>query len=216
MRKYSIKVGAALVLSVLAAGGGALAADPPAALIVDYTGKPDARLEPYNELAKGAAIDLAADARLVLMHYASCHTTTIAGGHVVVGAEAVQVQEGHLIEDKAGECPQAVKLTVATAVGGVVMRAPIVNTLPPSLACGVVGSHRDDIKAIVLEEDGRDLVRIPVQKHRLVPPTPLPSLSVGSDYGLRLEMKKATAHPPPTTVTIEEQQDSVPCLLHAD
>ena len=93
-----------------------------AALIVAAQGAISPEPEAFSEAAEGANYSLAADAELIVMHYASCTESHFKGGDVTVGELGVKTT-GELVSQTEVECPHKVAFAQdANAVATVIFR----------------------------------------------------------------------------------------------
>ena len=90
-----------LIVSALAANA------EKAALVVDIIGDSSPAVDPFSELEAGDEIELAGDAELIVMHYATCEEIHIAGGAMMIGRDGVRIAAGSevIARDKV-ECPE--------------------------------------------------------------------------------------------------------------
>lgn len=117
---------------LLAAGAGAAAA--PAGLIVAVQGDVSPAPETFSEAEEGTVYRLAADAEMIVMHYAACVETHVRGGEVTVGPLSVSTT-GERVADTEVECPRKVAFgDAANAVAAVVLRGgedrTVINARP--------------------------------------------------------------------------------------
>lgn len=148
---------AAMMLS-----GAALAADP-AALVLDYTGKPSPLLVSYGELADGAAFTLAANESVTLTHYKTCKTVRITGAKVKVTRAALDVAGGKQMEEPGQDCPKEMAVATKGVGGGLVVRAVAFHALPDTINCAVVGKAHDRVAKLEFVSDkGGTVLTVPV------------------------------------------------------
>ena len=88
MAQAPLRIGLALLLSVGLWAPAKAAKE--AALIVAAQGAISPEPEAFSEAAEGANYSLAADAELIVMHYASCTESHFKGGDVTVGKLGVK------------------------------------------------------------------------------------------------------------------------------
>ena len=101
----------------------------------------------HQEMAPGAHLALAPDARVSILHYKACSIFTVKGGSVNVTENAVDVSAGTM-ETKAGPCPRVHHIA---AGGQVASGSPIILRSVPR-SSGLVTS--DGVKAqLALNEE---------------------------------------------------------------
>ncbi|MGE5476739.1 MAG: hypothetical protein ACM3Q1_08810 [Bacteroidales bacterium] len=167
----------AIVAAATMTAGTALAADP-AALVLDYTGKPNPLLMSYNELVDGSTFALAANESVTLTHYKTCKTVRITGAKVTVSRAALTVTGGSQKEEPGQDCPKEMAVATKGVGGGLVVRAVAFHALPDTIDCAVVGKARAQVaKLEVVEDKGGVVLSVPVTGGRAVAPAgtaPLP------------------------------------------
>jgi len=201
-RRYAaVALASAFLLS-----GTARAADV-AALVLDYTGKANPLLQDYSEVPAGTKVELGAGGKLTVLHYKTCHTITVTGGSVIIGADDVQTKGGTRTQEASDQCPQEVKFKVAGIGGGVLMRGanellPPSITLPTSLACGLVGAKADKVDGVTVMDGNTAVTPVAIAAHRLSLPPTAPALESGHGYTLVMRVAgKTTTDALPITVT---------------
>lgn len=159
----------------------ALAAEK-AALVIDVIGGTDPAVEPFSELDAGVEVTLEADAEIIVMHYATCEETHVAGGVVSVGRAALKTSGGATViaQDKV-ECPETVAFVEETnASGAVVLRSAGEAAISPRPVFVAPGATVVEVMV-----DGAP-VAARVVGGRAVWPSSAPDLMVGQTYQLRL------------------------------
>lgn len=159
----------------------ALAAEK-AALVIDVIGGTTPAVEPFSELGAGAEITLEATAEIIVMHYATCEETHIAGGVVSVGRAALKTSGGASViaQDKV-ECPETVAFVEETnASGAVVLRSAGEAAIAPRPVFIAPGATMVEL----LSGDG--VIQARVVGGRAVWPSGAPDLMIGQVYQIRL------------------------------
>lgn len=110
---------AALAFGLAAAAAGAAA---PAALAIDVSGGIEPAVEPFSELNVGDKLELADDAQITFLHYATCEEVVIRGGRLLFTERQYLPQRGQIVEKKRTKCPQTVALKSDARIGGVRIR----------------------------------------------------------------------------------------------
>ncbi len=164
----------------------ALAANAPAALVIEYSGKADPRLDAYSELADGTEVQLGASDSLTLLHYRSCKQVTVTGAKVKVAMQRLEVTGGKKTEEPGDQCPSEVKVATAGVSGGVLLRSVNVSVVPPDLNCVLVGDRRAQVAAIEVQKDGAPVGRVPVTSAALTLPETIPLLQENASYKLQM------------------------------
>lgn len=125
-----------LALAAVLGGGNAVAADAPAALVMEVSGTTRPPLAVHREIAAGTRIGLASGARIALLHYATCSIVTIAGGDVTVTEQGLQTAAPATQSAKPGPCPRVHRISLAGPgpLGGVVVSRNIGTPTPPVVA----------------------------------------------------------------------------------
>lgn len=195
--------------------GTALAADP-AALVLDYVGKPSPLLASYNELADGASFALAANESVTLTHYKSCKTVRITGAKVKVSRAALDVSGGSQKEEPGQDCPKEMAVATKGVGGGLVVRAVAFHALPDTIDCAVVGKARDRVAKLELVEDkGTTVLSVPVVGGRALAPAGTPPLP--HDHEISLVVRDANgASLIGVPVEIETTVPGRACLVRVD
>lgn len=202
---------AALALSA----GAALAADP-AALVLDYVGKPSPLLASYNELADGASFALAANEAVTLTHYKTCKTVRITGAKVKVTRAALEVTGGSQKDEPGQDCPKEMAVATKGVGGGLVMRSVAFHALPDTIDCAVVGKARDRVAKLELVEDkGGTVLSVPVNGGRAVAPAGTPPLPHDGELSLVVR-DGAGASLIDVPVSIEDTVPGRACLVRVD
>lgn len=178
-----------IIRSSMAAAGllvsGAAQAADPAALVLDYVGKPSQILAAYNELADGASFALAANETVTITHYRTCKTLRITGAKVAVTRAALSVTGGSQKEEPGQDCPKETAVATKGVGGGLVMRSVAFHTLPDAIDCAVVGKARARVAALdVTEDNGGVVLSVPVSGGHAVAPAGTPPLPHDKELSL--------------------------------
>lgn len=169
----------ALALAVgLAPGTQAWAGGAPAALVMDYSGYSNLRLQAFSELADGAVVRLGERERLTLLHYKSCRRMTVTGGQVAVSAGGINAQGGKLQEDVQGNCPEEIDAALSAK------EPQKVSAIAPALDCVVVGGQAGDVGSIEIMEGAAMVQSVPVQGNRVISAPAARPLAAGREYTL--------------------------------
>lgn len=217
MRKGTVSI--IIRSSIAAAGmlvsGTALAADP-AALVVDYVGKPSQILAAYNELPDGASFALGANEAVTITHYKTCKTVRITGAKVAVTRAALNVSGGSQKEEPGQDCPKETAVATKGVGGGLVVRSVAFHTLPDVIDCAVVGKARAKVAALEVTEDKGDVVlRVPVSGGHAATPAGTPLLPQDKELSLVVRGADGTALID-VPVSIEPAIAGRACLIRVD
>ncbi|MFA6021925.1 MAG: hypothetical protein WC722_16805 [Rhodospirillales bacterium] len=191
-------------IGVWAASGVVRAADAPVALVLDYSGPANAKFSAYSELSDGAELSLGARDWLTILHYRSCKRTTITGAKVLVALPGLSVNGGSQNESAGLHCPQEVR--AAASVEGV---------MAPRMDCIVVGGRQTAVGRAAIFEDGREVLSVPMQGHRLIAAPAAAELRIGGQYTLVIQGIRGAAIKT-IPVTIEANAVGRTCLLRVD
>lgn len=161
----------------------ATAAEPPGALITDYSGKASPVLSVYSELPEGMDFKLGAADSITLLHYGSCRSVTVTGGKIHVGAQKLEVAGGKAVEAPGDNCPRKITIATAGVGGGVLMRGMSMATLPSDMNCVVIGTRRAEVARVEIADKDGQVALFPVTAGRTAALSDTPAL-VKKDYGL--------------------------------
>jgi hypothetical protein len=143
-------IGFAMLPVTAACAAGNTAADgdaTPVAMVMAINGSTVPVLTLHQEMAAGAHVALAPDARVSILHYKACSIFTVMGGSVNVKENAVDASAGTM-ETKAGPCPRVHRVV---AGGPVSSGTPIILRSVPR-SSGAATS--DGVKAqLALKEE---------------------------------------------------------------
>ena len=164
----------------------------PAAVVLEISGSSKPPLAVREEIARGAQITLAPEARLTLLHYSGCTVVTIVGGAVSITASGVEADPASVQSRKKGPCPRVHLLSsegVRSSSGALVMRGA-----SPFLQ---LSSHVDVVLAggWALAVSSAEI--LDSEQHVAVPAWPVDDTSIrssealapGKSYVLRLHLK---------------------------
>lgn len=163
---------------VVAAASGASAA--PAGLVVAVDGDVSPVPEMFSEAEEGAVFRLAADAEMIIMHYAACVESHVRGGEVTVGPLKITTT-GERVADTEIECPRKVAFAdEANAVAAVVLRGgedrTVINARP------VFVFTRDGAEMVEVLRGGEILRRLKIAGQVARWPDGAEPLAPGNDY----------------------------------
>lgn len=208
-------VRSAIAAAALMTAGAAQAADP-AALVLDYVGKPNPLLTSYTELSDGASFSLGATESVTLTHYKSCKTVRITGAKVTVGRAALTVTGGSQKDEPGQDCPKEMAVATKGVGGGLVMRSVAFHALPDTIDCTVVGKARAQVATLdVTEDKGGTVLSVPVSGGRAVAPAGTPPLPRDHDLSLVVRGADGTALID-VPVSIEPAIAGRACLIRVD
>lgn len=211
MRAGTILLAAASFASISCT---ALAAEP-AALVVDYAGKPNAALAAFSELADGADFTLGANDSVTLLHYRTCKTLGIKGAKVRVTRTQLDITGGSQKEEPGQGCPKELAVATKGVGGGLVMRSVAFHALPATIDCVVVGKARARAAALEIVEDGKPFLTVAIAGARAVAPVGTPALPPDREFSL---VVRATDGTPliDVPVAIEDAVAGRTCLVRVD
>ena len=122
MNRSRVGFGVFAFVVVLAFGHPCLAGNP-VALIYDIQGGSDRPLEAFSEFAAGDEVTLNNDTELTFLHYPTCTTVVLKGGHLSFTDERYMLRKGEVVSEQVEKCPKTVVLDEGDEIGGVVMRS---------------------------------------------------------------------------------------------
>lgn len=168
------------------------------ALIVDSKGAVTPAAMPFSEAESGARFDLAPDAELIVIHYASCVESHFRGGAVSIGPEGVS-GDGDTIAETRIECPRKVAFAqTADASASVILRGDeeivAINARPVFVLLGGGGD------AVEVAENGRTLARLDAKGGLARWPEDMAPLEAGVAYEIVLPSEDGARRAAPATV----------------
>lgn len=176
---------AAALLALAAPTAGARAQ---AALATEVRGTTSPVVEPFSELEAGSGIELAADAEIEFVHYASCKAVRVRGGRLSVTARSFAVSGGGRVLDVSrADCPAVITLGPSPEIGGLLVReggGDVKVSRRPLFV--LVGSESEDPARIVVSHGTSELVAAAPVGRTLRWPDDAPPLQAGQDYAIAL------------------------------
>lgn len=172
-----------LASCLIAAAAAAASAADKAALVIDIVGDASPAVDPFSELEPGDGIELADDAELIIMHYATCEEIHMAGGAIQIGRDDVRIggQAEVIARDKVA-CPTTVAFKEdANAAGAVVLRSAANAVIAPRPVFAAPGATRIEVSL-----DGAVIAVADVVGARALWPADAPDLMIGQSYVLRM------------------------------
>jgi len=167
----------------------------PAAVVLEISGSSKPPLAVREEIARGAQITLAPEARLTLFHYSGCTVVTIVGGAVSITASGVEADATSVQSRKKGPCPRVHLLSsegVRSSSGALVMRgaSPFLQ-LSPHIDVVLAGGWALAVSSAEILDS---------EQHVAVPAWPVDDTSIrssealapGKAYILRLHLKSTS------------------------
>jgi hypothetical protein len=192
MARMAVVMSAMTFLAATAHGALAQAPAAPVALVVEVSGATTPALAAYREIRAGTTVTLAPASRLVVLHYDSCRTVTVVGGHVSFGAEAVPVIKGASAHsDERAPCPRRFAPSGTTAATVFRSVAPGPGPATPALTLSLtpgfvlVGPRAGDFEGVRILRGGEEIVAGRLDGPRFLWPVEVPPLAAG-DYQLSL------------------------------
>ncbi len=154
----------AFILCVAGSAPGVAAAEPPAGIVMQVSGKTIPPLHPRSEIAAGTPIGVPPGARLVFLHYRACALVAVVGGTVTLDPSGFDDSQARIESKQAVLCPRVHRLSAEggpAVVGGALMRGvPAPLRLPAQLDLVVTGRQAGNvIFADIVDRGGRVLTR---------------------------------------------------------
>ena len=188
-----MKIGGVAAALLLGLSMPALAAEPPAALVMAISGKTNPPLGAMSEIESGAKLQLDPGTELTVLDYARCKMVTVNGGSLTI-TRFDFMSDGKIVSEVEAPCPRFHQLSAGGAVaGGVVMRGGLgsVQRWPLEREIVIAGGA-DKLKAAAIYADGRldaPVVQLAVAGTGARFPDQAPPLAVNERYVLRLTIE---------------------------
>jgi hypothetical protein len=183
----------ALVLGCAIATGvaPAVAAAQPrgVALVLEVGGAITPPLQLHSEIPEGTAVSLAADARLLFLHYETCRAVAVVGGTLTVKAEDYALSGGRTESEIRRTCPRRVTVRGSGGVGGITMRAlapPPALALPVRPSFVVVGARANDFARARISRGGEPVAEVGLEHRSFRWPADARPLEPNAEYELSL------------------------------
>lgn len=160
------------------------------ALVLEKSGATVPDVQPYTEVAVGTTVSLGSSTKLVFLHYLSCRTVTVVGGHVAFGAYTYTATGGGRPQELRTPCPPMVRLRGQGEVAGVLMRSISPNvrlSVTPSFV--LVGERADDFATVRVSRGEATLLEASLAGRGFRWPSGTAPLAVNTDYDLLLVPK---------------------------
>ncbi len=184
MNRTRVGFGVFSFVVVLAFGHPCLAGNP-VALIYDIQGGSDRPLEAFSEFATGDEVTLNNDTELTFLHYQTCATVVLKGGHLSFSDERYMLRKGEVVSEQVEKCPKTVVLDEGDEIGGVVMRSASAKlklaTVPKFV---LVGEKRESYSRVRVSHGDETIAELPLKGYAFTWPAAQAPLSPGTDYRL--------------------------------
>lgn len=163
----------------------------PMALLLEKKGTLAPDLDAFSELPTGLKLFLLDSSSMEFLHYRTCETVGIAGGHVTI-TPAGYTTTGKITHRSRTPCPR--KHTVRAAAGqsvetaGVRLRGHVSRpiSLPQRPNVVLVGRQAGAFAAARIASEGSVVLEVPLQGRRLLWPDTADSLEAGGTYEMTL------------------------------
>ena len=157
----------------------------PVALIYDIQGGSDRPLEAFSEFVAGDDVTLDNDAELTFLHYPTCKTVVLKGGHLSFTDERYMFRKGEVVSEQIEKCPKTVVLDEGDEIGGVVMRSASATlklaTVPEFV---LVGLKRESCSRVRVSLGDEPIAELPLSGYAFTWPAAQAPLSPGKGYQL--------------------------------
>ena len=166
----------------------ALAAEPPAGIVMKVTGQTVPDLPVRTEIPADTAIRLGPAVELTFLHYGKCKLVTVVGGTLELSARDFTT-DGKVEREVPGPCARVYQ--IAGSAGVLVPRGELPSRLPVNAEIIFAGSRADRIaEAAVYVQDQRDrpLFRFDLVDRRATEPAAAAPLTAEQRYVLRMRM----------------------------
>lgn len=179
-----------ILLTLAVAGPAGSQALPRAvALVLEVRGATTPALQPYREIRDGARVTLAANGRLVFLHYEKpCPTYTVDGGSVAFSVgEPPVIRAGVWGQRQGGGCPK--QLPARSDTAAVIHRSGLA-ALPPRPVVVLVGARAVEAASLAIVQGETEIFAAPLDGPRFAWPPGAEPLRAGEGY--RMELRQAT------------------------
>jgi hypothetical protein len=180
----------AILAALLILAGPAVAEGGPVALVTAVAGQPSPPVDPFSEIAAGAAISVPDDGRLTFLLYETCERVTVAGGHVAFADGGFQQQGGRVVERKAAPCPRKVTVHGDGTISGVLLRSlgphGAALKVPTRPAFVFTGKAAKSYATLRIAEGDRTVYEAPLAGPEFTWPAEAPPLAQGAAHTLTL------------------------------
>ena len=184
------------LLAIAFGASGALAAGPPAGMVLEVTGATDPSFPAMSEIPAQTPVALGPGVSVTFILYSRCKLVTVTGGTLTLtGTEFATT--GQIVSQQDTECPRQVEVNgpaVATGtVPGVVRFRGAMTPLqmPPNAQIVFSGTRSDQVRSALLYSAGRadqPMIRYDLYFRRAIAPRAAPAVSPGIQYTLRLTL----------------------------
>jgi len=197
-------------------------AEQGAGMILAVSGEVQPRVPAYSELQEGALLRLASNARITIVHYATCQMNTVTGGTLVLRREQI-ITDGATVETRSNRCPaeRRVRRSAAPVAEGIfVVRGIVPVRQEEPLHLGVkpsfvVAGHeaKQLVRAEIFERTGATAGAMKLRARLASWPAEAPALKPGREYAIRLTFSDWENQPEILFDTIDQKAESSPLLI---